>query len=58
MKALRAGTEELNRLHSEMSLEDVETILAESEEAIEVAKVHAVCVSHLLYCRWRMRLVV
>ena len=45
MKALRAGTEELNRLHSEMSLEDVETILAESEEAIEVPSSYNYCVN-------------
>jgi charged multivesicular body protein 6 len=36
MKALQAGNKALNKLHEEMSVEDVENLLAETNEAIEV----------------------
>lgn len=35
MKALQAGNTALNKLHEEMSVEDVENLLAETNEAIE-----------------------
>lgn len=34
--AIEAGTKELNRIHEERTLEDVEALLEESNEAIEV----------------------
>ncbi len=37
LEALQSGTALLNRLHEEMSLEDVETLLEESAEAVEVS---------------------
>ena len=36
MKALKVGTEALNKIHEEMSVEDVEALLEETNEAIEV----------------------
>lgn len=36
MQALRSGNEALNRMHAEMSPEDVEALLEETNEAIEV----------------------
>lgn len=36
LKALEAGTAALNKLHEEMSVEDVERLLEESNEAIAV----------------------
>lgn len=36
MKALQEGTRTLNKLHEELSVEDVEKILDETNEAIEV----------------------
>lgn len=36
MKALRSGTDALNKIHEQMSLEDVESLLDETNEAIEV----------------------
>lgn len=36
MKALKAGTSELNRLHEEMPVDKVIDLLAEANEAIEV----------------------
>lgn len=35
MRALQAGNAALNKLHEEMSVEDVENLLAETNEAIE-----------------------
>ena len=36
MNALRSGTDALNKIHQQMSLEDVESLLEETNEAIEV----------------------
>ena len=36
MKALRSGTDALNKMHEEMSIEDVESLLEETNEAIQV----------------------
>ena len=36
LRALESGTAALNKLHQEMSVEDVERLLEESNEAIEV----------------------
>lgn len=36
LKALKSGTNMLNKMHEEMSLEDVENLLDETNEAIEV----------------------
>jgi charged multivesicular body protein 6 len=41
LKALKVGTDALNKIHEEMSVEDVEALLAETNEAIEVIKRHA-----------------
>jgi RPA family protein len=38
MRALKSGTDALNKMHEEMSLEDVENILEETQEAIEVCQ--------------------
>ena len=40
MKALRSGTDALNKIHEQMSLEDVESLLDETNEAIEVIEFH------------------
>jgi hypothetical protein len=37
IKAIESGTRELNRIHEERSLEDVEMLMDETNEAIEVA---------------------
>lgn len=37
LKAIESGTHELNRIHEERSLEDVEMLMDETNEAIEVA---------------------
>ena len=37
MNALKEGTNALNTLHKQMSVEDVEVLLQESEEAISVS---------------------
>lgn len=37
LKAIESGTRELNRIHEERSLEDVEMLMDETNEAIEVA---------------------
>ena len=36
MKALQGGTAALNAIHKEMSVDDVERLLEESNEAVEV----------------------
>jgi hypothetical protein len=36
LNALKAGTNALNKLHEDMSIEDVEKLLEETNEAIEV----------------------
>ena len=36
LKALEAGTKALNKLHEEMSVEDVERLMEETQDAIEV----------------------
>jgi hypothetical protein len=36
LNALKAGTAALNKLHEDMSIEDVEKLLEETNEAIEV----------------------
>lgn len=36
LNALKAGTSALNKLHEEMSLEDVERLMEETNEAIQV----------------------
>ena len=36
LKALKAGNDVLNKFHQEMSVEDVEALLEETNEAIEV----------------------
>lgn len=36
---MRAGTNALNKLHEDMSIEDVEKLLEETNEAIEVSSV-------------------
>ncbi len=38
LKALKSGTSALNAIHQEMSVEDVEKLLDETNEAIEVRK--------------------
>ena len=38
MKALRSGTDALNKIHEQMSLEDVESLLEETNEAIQASK--------------------
>jgi hypothetical protein len=38
LRALEAGTAALNKLHEEMSVEDVERLLEESNEAIAVSE--------------------
>lgn len=37
MKALRSGTDALNKIHEQMSLEDVESLLEETNEAIQAS---------------------
>ena len=36
MRALKKGTDALNAIHNEMSLDEMESIIADSSEAIEV----------------------
>jgi charged multivesicular body protein 6 len=38
LNALKAGTNALNKLHEDMSIEDVEKLLEETNEAIEVRR--------------------
>lgn len=38
LKALKSGTDALNKIHEEMSVEDVENLLADTNEAIEVRR--------------------
>lgn len=38
LRALKGGTAALNAIHSEMSIDDVERLLEESNEAIEVRR--------------------
>lgn len=49
MKALKGGTDALKAMHSEMSVDDVERLLEESNAAIEVPCPHGVF--QLQYCR-------
>jgi charged multivesicular body protein 6 len=51
LKALKVGTEALNKFHEEMSVEDVEALLDETNEAIEVrtAPSQTSFCSHFLY---------
>ena len=53
MKALRAGTDALNKIHSQMSLEDVETLLEETNEAIQ-ARFYAFISFWLIICLIRI----
>lgn len=46
LKALKVGTEALNKFHEEMSVEDVEALLEETNEAIEVRRLY---ISTVLY---------
>lgn len=43
LKALKVGNAALNSLHQEMSIDDVENLLAETNEAIEVIRIVRVC---------------
>lgn len=40
LKALKAGNAALNALHQEMSVDDVQTLLEETNEAIQVPVAH------------------
>ena len=52
MKALRSGTDALNKIHEQMSLEDVESLLDETNEAIEVNKLfHMAKISVLIFLK-------
>lgn len=48
LNAIEAGTKELNRIHEERSVEDVERLLEESNEAVEVSQ--SIACAEFLYC--------
>ncbi len=61
LKALKAGNDVLNKYHEEMSVEDVEALLEETNEAIEVGVdwniLQSLCnIVFYIVFRWKIKL--